>query len=152
MSLSAAGEPRPRMRIAGWVLLAGALTAYLGLPHHLREFELMTFYPRFAVLVLAMAPAGHPRQPAAPGRRGPGDRRWCRRSRWGRCTPIELIRHYRYYDQEVADFGAVVQKVPPGGRTAGAGVRPHVAGDAHRIGAGGAAPPVPGAAPGAGAA
>jgi hypothetical protein len=31
----------------------------------------------------------------------------------------DLVRHYRYYDAEVADFDAVVRKTPPGGRALG---------------------------------
>jgi hypothetical protein len=118
MSLSAAGEPRPRMRIAGWLLLAGALTAYLGMPHHLREFELMTFYPRFAVLVMAMALLAIP----ASLRRLDGVGRVIvvvPALALGALYADQLIRHYRYYDKEVADFSAIIQKVPPGGRTAG---------------------------------
>jgi hypothetical protein len=118
MSLSAAGEPRPRMRIAGWVLLAGALTAYLGMPHHLREFELMTFYPRFAVLVMAMALLAIP----ASLRRLDGLGRVIvvvPAIAMGALYADQLIRHYRWYDREVADFSAIIQKVPPGGRTEG---------------------------------
>jgi hypothetical protein len=118
MSLSAAGEPRPRMRIAGWVLLAGAVTAYLGMPHHLRQFELMTFYPRFAVLVLAMGLLAIP----ASLRRLDGVGRVIvavPAIALGALYADQLIRHYRWYDREVADFSAIIQKVPPGGRTAG---------------------------------
>lgn len=112
------GEPRPRMRIASWVVLLGAVVAYVGLPHHLREFELMTFYPRFSVLVLALALV------VIPG----SLRRFDGVGRVMVLLPafavsalysVELIRHYRYYDQEIADFVAVAEKVPPGGRALG---------------------------------
>ena len=99
------------MRIAGWVLLLGALTAYLGLPHHLREFELMTFYPRFAVLVLAMLLLVIP----ASLRRLDGIGRVIvvlPAVVMGAVYSEQLIRHYRYYDREVADFSAVIEKVP----------------------------------------
>jgi hypothetical protein len=112
------GEPRPRMRIASWVVLLGAVVAYVGLPHHLAEFELMTFYPRFSVLVLALALV------VIPG----SLRRFDGVGRVMVLLPafavsalysVELIRHYRYYDQEIADFVAVAEKVPPGGRALG---------------------------------
>ena len=112
------GEPRPRMRVAGLVALLGALVAYLGLPHHLREFELMTFYPRFSVLVLVLALLAIPS----------GLRRLDGMGRVVALLPalavsglysFELIKHYRFYDQEIADFTAVVDKVPPGGRAVG---------------------------------
>jgi hypothetical protein len=112
-------EPPPRMRIAGGVALAGALLAYFGLPHHLKAFELMTFYPRFAVLVMAflllVIPAGLRRLRGLPGRAivlAPA-------LVVGVLYGLELIRHYRWYDAEVADFAAVVNKVPPGGRAVG---------------------------------
>ncbi len=109
---------RPRLRVAGLVVFAGALGAYLMLPHHLPEYELMTFYPRFSVLAVVAALL---LIPASLRRLG------------GLCRPLvllpallvtggygfELIRHYRYYDREVADFDAVVKKVPPGGRAMG---------------------------------
>lgn len=109
---------RSRMRLACWVAFGGALLAYLALPHHLPAFEIVTFYPRFATLVVAMMllliPAGLKSY-------GGGLRVlvplpvlvFC--ALYGR----ELIKHYRMYAAEVADFVEVVQKLPPGGRTLG---------------------------------
>jgi hypothetical protein len=109
---------RRRMRLPGWVAFVGALAAYLALPHHLQELELMTFFPRFAVLVLLMSlllvPAGLVRF------RGP------------LCVVLplpalllgvlygrQLYAHYRAYGVEVAGFVEVVEKTPPGGRAMG---------------------------------
>lgn len=47
-------HPRPTFRVAVALLALGALTAYLALPHHLWAFELMTFFPRFAVLLVLL--------------------------------------------------------------------------------------------------
>ncbi len=53
---------RTQFRLAHTMVFFGALFAYFALPHHLREFELMTFYPRFSVLAvllfLPLIPAG----------------------------------------------------------------------------------------------
>ena len=110
--------PRPRLRVAGWIAFAGALFAYLIFPHHLPEYELMTFHPRFSVLAMATAllliPASLRRLPGA--------------SRGFLLLPAltvsfyyaaELVTHYRLYDKEVADFDAVVSKTPAGGRAVG---------------------------------
>jgi hypothetical protein len=114
--------PRPvrrrRMRLAGLVAFLGALTAYLALPHHLQELELMTFFPRFSVLVLLtfllLVPAGLLRY----------------RGLLAVLVPLPalvlgviygrvLYRHYRAYGQEVAGFVEVAEKTPPGGRAMG---------------------------------
>jgi hypothetical protein len=114
--------PRPvrrrRMRLAGLVAFLGALTAYLALPHHLQELELMTFFPRFSVLVLLtfllLVPAGLLRY----------------RGILAVLMPLPalvlgvyyggvLYRHYQAYGQEVAGFVAVAEKTPPGGRAMG---------------------------------
>jgi len=54
--------PQPRVWPAILVAFAGAVAAYLLLPHHLNELSLTTFFPRFAVLValmaIALVPAG----------------------------------------------------------------------------------------------
>jgi hypothetical protein len=110
--------PRARLRTAGVIVFAGALVAYLGLPHHLRAYELMTFYPRFSVLLVLTGTL------LIPGalRRIDGAGRllllvppllFC--GLYGR----QLIDHYRYYDKEVADFDAVLSRTPPGGRALG---------------------------------
>jgi hypothetical protein len=107
-----------RMAPATLVAFAGALAAYLTLPHHLSELDLMTFFPRFAVLVVLMAivliPAGLGRVrgvlhillplPAVV---------LC--AVYGR----ELIIHYRAFAAETADLMAVMGKVPPGGKAVG---------------------------------
>jgi hypothetical protein len=115
-------EPRPlrgrRMRLAGAIAFAGALFAYLALPHHLQELELMTFFPRFSVLVLLMflllVPAGLLRLRGALALALPlpalifG-------VLWGR----QLYLHYQAYGAEVAGFVDVVMKTPPGGKAMG---------------------------------
>jgi hypothetical protein len=109
---------RPRLRAAGAITFAGALAAYLVLPHHLPEYELMTFHPRFSVLAVATALLLVP----ASLRRLQGP------SRPLLLLPalvvsfyfgLELFRHYRLYDREVSDFDAVVARTPPGGRALG---------------------------------
>jgi hypothetical protein len=121
----AANEPREvrflrkrRMRLAGLIVFLGALTAYLALPHHLQELELMTFFPRFSVMVLLMfllmVPAGLLRL----------------RGLFVLLLPLpalvfgvlygrQLYLHYRAYGAEVAGFVAVVNKTPPGGKAMG---------------------------------
>jgi len=109
---------RGRMRLAGLVGFVGALGAYLALPHHLQELQLMTFFPRFSVLVLLMfllfVPAGLLRL----------------RGFLALLLPVPalalgvfygrlLFVHYRAYADEVADFVAVAEKTPPGGKTLG---------------------------------
>ena len=100
------------------VAFVGALAAYLMLPHHLDELELMTFFPRFSVLVVLMAialiPAGLGRVrgllrllvpvPAVV---------MCALYGW------QLIVHYRLYGKETADFVEVMRKTPPGGKAMG---------------------------------
>jgi hypothetical protein len=111
-------DRRRRMRLAGLIAFAGALTAYLALPHHLQEMELMTFFPRFSVLVLLMflllVPAGLLRLrgllylaiplPALI---------------FGMLYGRQLYLHYRAYGVEVAGFVAVAEKTPPGGKAMG---------------------------------
>jgi hypothetical protein len=115
-------EPRfllkRRMRLAGLIAFLGALTAYLALPHHLQELELMTFFPRFSVMVLLMfllmVPAGLLRL----------------RGIFALLLPLpalvfgvlygrQLYLHYRAYGAEVAGFVNVVEKTPPGGKALG---------------------------------
>jgi len=121
----AANEPlearalrKRRMRLAGLIGFLGALFAYLALPHHLQELELMTFFPRFSVLVLLMflllVPAGLLRLrgvfvlllpvPALV---------------FGMLYGRQLYVHYRAYGAEVAGFVAVASKTPPGGKAMG---------------------------------
>ena len=111
---------RPRLRTGPGILVAfaGALVAYLMLPHHLGELDLMTFFPRFAVLVLLMAIV---LVPAGLGRI---------RGVLRLVVPVpavlvcalygyQLIVHYRLFAQETADFVAVLHKTPPGGKAVG---------------------------------
>jgi hypothetical protein len=118
------GRGRPRASRARSLALAavtaflGALTAYVALPHHLQEMELMTFFPRFSVLVLLMllllVPAG------LSGLRGPVA---C-------LLPVpalvlgvtygrQLFLHYRAYAREVAGFVELAEKVAPGRKAIG---------------------------------
>lgn len=114
-------DGRPWMRAAPGISVAflGALTAYLVLPHHLSELELMTFFPRFAVLVVLMGivliPAGLSRVRGV--------------FRWLLPIPAlvicilygrELISHYRDFGKETADFVTVMNKTPAGGKAVGA--------------------------------
>lgn len=107
-----------RIALAGAIAFLGALTAYLALPHHLQEVELMTFFPRFSVLVLLMSlllvPAGLGRL------RGP--------LVWLLPLPAlglgvvygpQLYRHYRAYGDEVKGFVQLAQKALPGGKALG---------------------------------
>jgi len=109
---------RRRMRMAGLVAFLGALAAYLALPHHLQEMELMTFFPRFSVLALLMflllVPSGLLRLrglfvvalplPALV---------------FGALYGQQLYRHYKAYGAEVAGFVAVAERTPPGGKALG---------------------------------
>jgi hypothetical protein len=109
---------RERMRLAGLIVFLGALFAYLALPHHLQEMELMTFFPRFAVMVLLtsllLIPATLLRF----------------RGLLKVLLPLPIIlfgifygrqlyRHYQAYGAEVAGFVDVVMKTPPGGKVLG---------------------------------
>jgi len=109
---------RRRMRLAGLVAFAGALTAYLALPHHLQELELMTFFPRFSVLVLLMflllVPAGLLRLRGAFFLALP-----LPALVFGVLYGRQLYLHYKAYGTEVAGFVAVAEKVPPGGKALG---------------------------------
>jgi len=107
-----------RMRLAGLIGFLGALTAFLALPHHLQELELMTFFPRFAVMVLLMflllVPAKLLRLrglfvlllplPAVV---------------FGILYSRQLYVHYRAYGAEVAGFVNVAERTPPGGKAMG---------------------------------
>jgi hypothetical protein len=125
LAWTATGEPqeprilrKKRMRLAGAIGFLGALAAYLALPHHLQELELMTFFPRFAVLVLLMflllVPAGLLRLrglfvlllpvPALV---------------FGMLYGRQLTLHYRAYGAEVAGFVEVAGKTPSGGKALG---------------------------------
>jgi hypothetical protein len=118
----AALEPRParrrRMRLAGAIAFLGALAAYLALPHHLQEMELMTFFPRFSVLVLLMflllVPAGLLRLRGALAVALP-----LPALVFGMLYGRQLYLHYRAYGAEVAGFVEVAEKTPPGGKAMG---------------------------------
>jgi hypothetical protein len=106
-------ERPARMVVACWVAFGGAVFAYLALPHHLPAFDLMTFFPRFAPLAVAMM---LPLVPAELKRFGGG-------LRWLLLFPAllmcglygrELVRHYDLYGDELADYVAVLAKAEPG--------------------------------------
>ena len=110
-----AEKPARSFWLPSVVAVLAALAAYLLLPHHLPQFELMTFYPRFAVLVVLMGLL------LIPGRL----RRWRRPWSWLLPLPAlvlcalygrELVGHYRLYAAETADFLEVLEKTPPGAR------------------------------------
>jgi hypothetical protein len=109
---------RGRLALAGVIAFVGALSAYLALPHHLHEMELMTFFPRFSVLVLLMflllVPGGLLRLrgilavllplPAVV---------------FGIVYGRQLFLHYRAYGAEIAGFIEVAKKTPAGGKALG---------------------------------
>ena len=118
MPMELRASRRVRMRTASVIAFLGALFAYLALPHHLQELELMTFFPRFSVLVLLMllllVPAGLLRL----------------RGIFALVLPLPavvfgvlyghlLYVHYRAYGAEVAGFVEVAEKTPPGGKAMG---------------------------------
>lgn len=109
---------RSRMRLAGLIAFAGALVAYLALPHHLQELELMTFFPRFSVLVLLMflllVPAGLLRLRGALALALPVPALV-----FGVLYGRLLYLHYKAYGAEVAGFVEVAEKTPPGGKALG---------------------------------
>ena len=111
-------ERRQRMRLAGAIAFAGALLAYLALPHHLQELELMTFFPRFSVLVLLtfllLVPAGLSRYRGALALALP-----LPALIFGIFYGRLLYVHYRAYGAEVAGFVEVAEKTPPGGKAMG---------------------------------
>jgi hypothetical protein len=110
-----ATRERPRMRASAWVAFLGAFAAYFLLPHHLNEFDIVTFFPRFAPLVVLMMLPLIPR----------GLRRFAGSlgallsvpalvfcAVWG----VELYKHYQRYAEEVSDFRAVIAAAKPGHR------------------------------------
>ena len=107
-----------RMALAGLIGFAGALTAYLALPHHLQEMELMTFFPRFSVLVLLMflllVPAGLLRLRGLPAALLP-----LPALAFGVVYGRQLYLHYRAYGAEVEGFVEVAKKTPSGGKALG---------------------------------
>jgi hypothetical protein len=118
--LPAPSPARPRLRMWPALLMAflAALAAYLVLPHHLSELELMTFFPRFAVLVVLLAIA---LVPAGLGRVRGVLRLVVPLPAVLMCAiyGYQLIVHYRLYGKETADFVEVVRKTPPGGKAVG---------------------------------
>jgi hypothetical protein len=107
-----------RLVLAGLVGFLGALAAYLALPHHLQEMELMTFFPRFSVLVLLTAvllvPAGLLRLRGLSAVLLP-----LPALAFGVVYGRQLYTHYRAYGAEVAGFVELAQKVPAGGKAMG---------------------------------
>jgi hypothetical protein len=109
---------RPRMRTSAWVAFLGAFAAYFLLPHHLSEFDIVTFFPRFAPLVVLMMlpliPRGLRRFTGSLGvLLAVPALAFC--AAWG----VQLTRHYRAYADETADFRAVMDAARPGYRLLG---------------------------------
>lgn len=113
-----AKTPPTRWPLTAVLSLLGAVAAYFALPHHLREFELMTFYPRFSVLVAALLTLLVPS----------ALRGLSRRATYALLVPalaigvfcaVLVTRHFALFGRETADFMAVVARTPPGGRALG---------------------------------
>jgi hypothetical protein len=109
---------RPRMRISTWVAFFGALMAYVLLPHHLNEFDIVTLFPRFAPLVvlltLPLVPRGLLHFPVSvrtvltlPA------------LVFGVAWGLQLVQHYQVYARETADFRALVNVMEPGRKAIG---------------------------------
>ncbi len=107
-----------RLALAGAITFLGALSAYLALPHHLHEMELMTFFPRFSVLVLLMflllVPGGLLRLRGILAVLLPVPALV-----FGIVYGRQLFLHYRAYGAEIAGFVEVAQKTPAGGKALG---------------------------------
>lgn len=103
-------------RLARWLPGLLAIGAYLGLPHHIPEFQ--TIFPRFAIVAAVLA---FPFIPQALGR-CPSS--WLRGLTLLSLGPsclygMTLSMEYHRFDRELADFGAVLDAMPPGGKTLG---------------------------------
>ncbi|MDX2022355.1 MAG: hypothetical protein SF187_19120 [Deltaproteobacteria bacterium] len=111
-------NPKPTFTFAGGLLMLGSLVAYLALPHHLWAFELMTFFPRFSVLVvlllIALVPAGLRRVPwqAALLALVPA---LVLGVQYGR----NVNRQYHAYRDEIKDFVTVLSQTPRDGKLMG---------------------------------
>jgi hypothetical protein len=110
---------RRRMRLAGLVAFLGALGAYLALPHHLQEMELMTFYPRFSVLVLLMFLLVVPSSLLRLRGLGAVLLLPVPALVFGAIYGRQLYLHYKAYGAEIAGFVEVAEKTPPGGKALG---------------------------------
>jgi hypothetical protein len=110
---------RPRLGAACGVAFAGALFAYLAVPHHLPAFDLMTFFPRFAPLAVLMSlpliPAGLKHLPG----QGRPALLALPALLFGVLYGRQLIRHYQLYARETADFVALLDRAEPGHRATG---------------------------------
>jgi hypothetical protein len=110
--------PRPTFATACYVLALGGLVAYLALPHHLREFELMTFFPRFSVLfvllLLPLIPAGLRRLPwyASLAAMLPA-------LVLGAYYGTNVNAQYHAYRDEIKDFVTVIGRTPRDGKLMG---------------------------------
>jgi hypothetical protein len=98
-----------------FVLPVVALVAYLGLPHHLDEYEAMSLFPRLGVVVVLAALASIPlrlslRHVAA----GAGVLSLLALV-WG----VMLVREYRAFGSEARELETVLAQVPGGGRAVG---------------------------------
>lgn len=112
-----------RFRVASALVVGGGLLSYFALPHHLRELELMSLYPRFAVLAAALAalavPAGLRALSTSTGPRRVAVALTAALVAVAGWYGVELSRRYRLYGAEVADFLQVLERTPPGGRAVG---------------------------------
>ena len=113
-------DQRAKFRITSVASIAlfGAVLAYLILPHHLRELDVMTLYPRFSIILGALLVL---LVPAAFARQSMKALSLCAGAAlivdvyYG----VQLIRHYRMFARETADFVSVLDQTPAGGKAAG---------------------------------
>lgn len=113
--------PNHPLRWARPTLFVIALVAYIALPHHFDAYEAMSVAPRLAPLVVAAALAALPLRAlssrAAPSR--------VLRVLYaavlivGLTFAAVLVREYRAFARETADFHKVLARVPKGGRVVG---------------------------------
>lgn len=113
------GQRTPDHRLTRWARwLPGllALGAYLGLPHHIPEFQ--TIFPRFAIVAAVLA---FPFIPQALCRCPKSWLRWLTLLSVGpSCLyGVTLSIEYYRFDRELADFATVLDAMPPGGKTLG---------------------------------
>lgn len=112
------GRSPRRFKVAAGLVAFGAALAFFGLPHHLPAYELQTFFPRFAPLLvltgLLVLPSGL--------------RRYRGRGGYALLLPAlavgvlygtTLVDQYRAFGAETADFIHVLDKAEPGGRAVG---------------------------------